>query len=116
MEHMGIMNDPALKEVNEYPDLDYTPNYPWVGAVNESNQLTNYTSREKFDEYPVQAVGSRQNEPWHGSEENLGALGQSESSEDAIQSLESQRRRSDDAENSFDDPDFELSDKTSMYA
>lgn len=116
MEHMGTLNDHALKEVNEYPDLDYTPNYPWVGAVNELDRLTNYASQDIYDEYPLQAVGSRQNELWHGNEENLGALGQSESSEDASQSSKSRRCRSDDADNSFDDPDFELSDKNSMYA
>lgn len=116
MERVGNLNDHALKELSQYPDLDYTPNYPWVGAVNELDRLTSYASQDIYDESPLQAVGSRQNELWHGNEENPGALRQMENSEDDSQSSKSRWRRSGDADNTFDDPDFELSEEYSMYA
>lgn len=113
MEHM---NDHVLKEVHEYPELDFTPNYPWVGAANELDQLPVYAGQDIYNEYPVQAVGSGENEPWRGNEEIYGALGQLESSEDCSQSSHSRWRRSDDAHHAFDDPDFELPEDNSMYA
>lgn len=116
MERIGNLNDHTLKEVNEYPDLDYTPNYPWVGAVNELDHLTNYASQDVHDGSPLQAVGSGQNELWQGNEPNHNALGQLESPEDVSKSSKSRWRRSGDADNAFDDPDFELSDENSMYA
>lgn len=116
MEHMGNLTDHALKGVNEYPDLDYTPNYPWVGAVNELDQLAHYSGQDIYDEYSLQGIRSRQSGPWHGNEETRGELGQLGSSEDASQSSESRWRRTGDADNAFDDPDFELSEENSMYA
>lgn len=116
MEHMRNLNDHALKEANEYPDLDYTPKYPWVGPVNGLDHLTNYASQDVYDDYPLQAVGIRKNEPWHGNEKDYGALGQLESLEDASQSSKSRWRRLSDTDDAFDDPDFELSEENSVYA
>lgn len=114
MEHVRTLDHHALKEVNEYPDLDYAPNYPWVGAVNDSDRLTNYASQDVYDEYPLQTVRSQRNEFWHGYEETHGVLGQLESLEAASQSSKPLWRRPGDADNAFDDPDFQLSEDNSM--
>lgn len=105
MEYQEEMNGDYLDHANEYPDLDYTPNYPWVGTSSSSNQPTSYVSQNVPHELPLQAVGPQANGLWApggGSQREMGAF------DDIDYSRNSRWQVLGDADDVSADPDYEL--------
>ncbi len=98
MDNIEDRDGHPLSRGNEYPELDYTPVYPWAGALNELHRPPS-TSQ---DLYP----GLR-----HGNERNHEALGELETSHDDSYGSNFMK---DDIDDDFVDPDFELPEEDIM--
>lgn len=48
----------SVSRANEYPDLDYTPNYPWAGTLNRPDQPAYYTGSSENLEYSPRGEGT----------------------------------------------------------
>lgn len=115
MEHAEDLDDCFLNAANEYPDLDYTPSYPWVGALNGFDQLTQRDSQNVPHESSRKVVESQPNGMWQEDEGNKRAHGATETLEDASHGSSARWRVKGDANDAQIDPDFELTEESCTY-
>ena len=116
MERVEDTNNCSVNAVNEYPDLDYAPSYPWVGALNDSNQIAPRAGRNIPYGPSLQVVEPQTKGLWHEDESNNGAHGITEPSEDDSQSSNSRCHGKGDPNDTLIDPDFELTEENCTYA
>lgn len=115
MDHVSDPNDRSLNAANEYPDLDYTPNYPWIGSLDGSNILTQYSSQNSSHESSLRVVETQPQGLLNEDEQNDKAHRVTTVSKDVCPESNSPWRAIGDPNDTLNDPDFALPEEDYTY-